>query len=93
MLAKSSTTGHAMKGTDRNKMLSAVVGKALEPLRLFSTLQLNSDLNANYRSGFQVQTRLSSRTFRSPAQMKKSDPPDEVCCDTKLPDEHSAERR
>lgn len=29
----SSTPGHAMKGTDRGKMLGAVVGKALEPMR------------------------------------------------------------
>jgi hypothetical protein len=28
----SSTPGHALKGTDRNRMLGAVVGKALEPL-------------------------------------------------------------
>jgi hypothetical protein len=27
------TAGHAMKGTDRARMLGAVVGKALEPLR------------------------------------------------------------
>lgn len=33
LLVASSTPGHAMKGTDRNKMLGAVVGKALEPLR------------------------------------------------------------
>ena len=26
------TAGHAMKGTDRSRMLGAVVGKALEPL-------------------------------------------------------------
>jgi hypothetical protein len=32
LLVASSTTGHAMKGTDRTKMLGAVVGKALEPL-------------------------------------------------------------
>lgn len=32
LLVTSSTPGHAMKGTDRNKMLGAVVGKALEPL-------------------------------------------------------------
>jgi hypothetical protein len=32
LLVTSSTAGHAMKGTDRNKMLGAVVGKALEPL-------------------------------------------------------------
>jgi hypothetical protein len=33
LLVASSTPGHAMKGTDRTKMLGAVVGKALEPLR------------------------------------------------------------
>jgi hypothetical protein len=32
LLVASSSRGHAMKGTDRNKMLGAVVGKALEPL-------------------------------------------------------------
>ena len=32
LLVTSSTPGHAMKGTDRQKMLGAVVGKALEPL-------------------------------------------------------------
>lgn len=32
LLVTSSTAGHVMKGTDRNKMLGAVVGKALEPL-------------------------------------------------------------
>ena len=32
LLVASSTLGHAMKGTDRSKMLGAVVGKALEPL-------------------------------------------------------------
>lgn len=32
LLVTSSTPGHAMKGTDRSKMLGAVVGKALEPL-------------------------------------------------------------
>ena len=32
LLVTSSTPGHAMKGTDRNKMLGAVVGKALAPL-------------------------------------------------------------
>ena len=32
LLVASSTTGHAMRGTDRAKMLGAVVGKALEPL-------------------------------------------------------------
>ncbi|MGH9499447.1 MAG: hypothetical protein ACRD3L_09920 [Terriglobales bacterium] len=32
LLVSSSTTGHAMKGTDRSRMLGAVVGKALEPL-------------------------------------------------------------
>ena len=32
LLVASSTPGHAMKGTDRNQMLGAVVGKALEPL-------------------------------------------------------------
>jgi hypothetical protein len=32
LLVASSSPGHAMKGTDRNKMLGAVVGKALEPL-------------------------------------------------------------
>ena len=33
LLVASSTPGRAMKGTDRNRMLGAVVGKALEPLR------------------------------------------------------------
>lgn len=33
LLVTSSTPGHAMKGTDRSKMLGAVVGKALERLR------------------------------------------------------------
>jgi hypothetical protein len=32
LLVSSSAPGHAMKGTDRNRMLGAVVGKALEPL-------------------------------------------------------------
>ena len=32
LLVTSSTPGHAMKGTDRSKMLGAVVGKALQPL-------------------------------------------------------------
>ena len=32
LLVTSSTAGHAMKGTDKSKMLGAVVGKALEPL-------------------------------------------------------------
>jgi len=32
LLVTSSTPGHAMKGTARNRMLGAVVGKALEPL-------------------------------------------------------------
>ena len=32
LLVTSSTQGHAMKGTDRNRMLGAVVGKALEAL-------------------------------------------------------------
>jgi len=32
LLVTSSTPGHAMKGTDRNRMLGAVVAKALEPL-------------------------------------------------------------
>ena len=32
LLVTSSTPGHSMKGTDRNKMLGAVVGKALAPL-------------------------------------------------------------
>ena len=32
LLVASSTPGYAMKGTDRNRMLGAVVGKALEPL-------------------------------------------------------------
>ena len=32
LLVTSSLPGHAMKGTDRSKMLGAVVGKALEPL-------------------------------------------------------------
>jgi hypothetical protein len=31
LLVSSSTPGHAMKGTERNRMLGAVVGKALEP--------------------------------------------------------------
>ena len=33
LLVTSSTSGRAMKGTDRNRMLGAVVGKALDPLR------------------------------------------------------------
>lgn len=33
LLVTSSTPGHAMKGTDRARMLGAVVGKALEPLQ------------------------------------------------------------
>ena len=33
LLVTSSTAGHAMKGTDRGRMLGAVVGKALEPLQ------------------------------------------------------------
>jgi len=33
LLVTSSTPGHAMKGTDQSRMLGAVVGKALEPLR------------------------------------------------------------
>jgi hypothetical protein len=32
LLVTSSTPGHAMKGTDRARMIGAVVGKALEPL-------------------------------------------------------------
>jgi hypothetical protein len=32
LLVTSATPGYAMKGTDRNRMLGAVVGKALEPL-------------------------------------------------------------
>jgi hypothetical protein len=32
LLVTSATPGHAMRGTDRNRMLGAVVGKALEPL-------------------------------------------------------------
>ena len=33
LLVSSSIPGHAMKGTDRSRMLGAVVGKALEPLQ------------------------------------------------------------
>lgn len=33
LLVSSSIAGHAMKGTDRGRMLGAVVGKALEPLQ------------------------------------------------------------
>jgi hypothetical protein len=33
LLVSSSTPGHAMRGTDRSRMLGAVIGKALEPLR------------------------------------------------------------
>jgi hypothetical protein len=33
LLVTSSSPGHAMKGTDRSRMLGAVVGKALEPLQ------------------------------------------------------------
>jgi hypothetical protein len=33
LLVASSTPGHAMRGTDRSRMLGAVVGKALEPLQ------------------------------------------------------------
>jgi len=32
LLVTSSTPGHAMKGTDRSRMLGALVGKALEPM-------------------------------------------------------------
>jgi hypothetical protein len=32
LLVTSSTPGHAMKGTDRARMLGAIVGKALQPL-------------------------------------------------------------
>ena len=32
LLVTSSLPGHAMKGTDRARMLGAIVGKALEPL-------------------------------------------------------------
>jgi len=32
LLVTSATPGHAMKGTDRSRMLGAVVGKALDPL-------------------------------------------------------------
>jgi hypothetical protein len=32
LLVTSSTPGHAMRGTDRSRMIGAVVGKALEPL-------------------------------------------------------------
>jgi hypothetical protein len=32
LLVTASTTGYAMKGTDRSRMLGAVVGKALQPL-------------------------------------------------------------
>jgi hypothetical protein len=32
LLVSSSTPGHAMKGTNRVRMLGAVIGKALEPL-------------------------------------------------------------
>jgi len=32
LLVTSSIRGHAMRGTDRSRMLGAVVGKALEPL-------------------------------------------------------------
>ena len=32
LLVTSSTPGYAMKGTDRSRMVGAVVGKALEPL-------------------------------------------------------------
>ena len=33
LLVTSSLPGHAMKGTDRKRMLGAVVGKALDPLQ------------------------------------------------------------
>ena len=33
LLVTASTPGHAMKGTDRGRMLGAVVGKALQPMR------------------------------------------------------------
>jgi len=33
LLVTSSMPGHAMKGTDRSKLVGAVVGKALEPLQ------------------------------------------------------------
>jgi hypothetical protein len=32
LLVTSSLAGHAMKGTDRSRMVGAIVGKALEPL-------------------------------------------------------------
>ncbi len=32
LLVTSATLGHAMKGTDRSRMLGAIIGKALEPL-------------------------------------------------------------
>jgi hypothetical protein len=34
MLVSSSLPGYAMKGTARGKLVGAVVGKALEPLRV-----------------------------------------------------------
>jgi hypothetical protein len=33
LLVTSSLPGHAMKGTDRSRMMGAVVGKALQPLK------------------------------------------------------------
>jgi len=33
LLVTSSTAGHAMKGTDRARLVGAVVGKAIEPLQ------------------------------------------------------------
>ncbi|MEO5936207.1 MAG: hypothetical protein ABIP81_03250, partial [Terriglobales bacterium] len=32
LLVTSSTPGHAMKGTNRSRMLGAIVGKAMQPL-------------------------------------------------------------
>ena len=34
MLVTSSTVGYAMKGTDRGRMLGAVIGKAMGPLEV-----------------------------------------------------------
>jgi hypothetical protein len=38
LLVTSSLPGHAMKGTDKSKMLGAVVGKALQSIETYSSL-------------------------------------------------------
>jgi hypothetical protein len=63
LLVTSSAPGYAMKGTDRQRMLGAVVGKALEPLpkgtgmiQVLVTLQLGT-LNAERASSLSWQIR------------------------------------